>query len=131
MANVADYMNIIKKISLGNWILIAMVSGLVVGLVLNQFVDNHFIKNVILMDNVFYLGGNIFVRLLKMLVVPLVFFSIVVGISSIADIRKIAWINVRTLLLYFMTLVIGISIAIVMASVLQPGVGMTLAGNAT
>ena len=131
MANVADYMNIIKKISLGNWILIAMVSGLVVGLVLNQFVDNHFIKDVILMDNVFYLGGNIFVRLLKMLVVPLVFFSIVVGISSIADIRKIAWINVRTFLLYFITLVIGISIAIVMASVLQPGVGMTLAGNAT
>ena len=131
MANVADYMNIIKKISLGNWILIAMVSGLVVGLVLNQFVDNHFIKDVILMDNVFYLGGNIFVRLLKMLVVPLVFFSIVVGISSIADIRKIAWINVRTLLLYFITLVIGISIAIIMGSVLQPGVGMTLAGNAT
>ena len=124
-------MNIIKKISLGNWILIAMVSGLVVGLVLNQFVDNHFIKDVILMDNVFYLGGNIFVRLLKMLVVPLVFFSIVVGISSIADIRKIAWINVRTLLLYFITLVIGISIAIIMGSVLQPGVGMKLAGNAT
>ena len=124
-------MNTIRKISLGNWILIAMVLGLLVGLILNQFVDNHFIKDVILMDNVFYLGGNIFVRLLKMLVVPLVFFSIVVGISSIADIRKIAWINVRTFLLYFITLVIGISIAIVMASVLQPGVGMTLAGNAT
>jgi len=124
-------MNTIRKISLGNWILIAMVLGLLVGLILNQFVDNHFIKDVILMDNVFYLGGNIFVRLLKMLVVPLVFFSIVVGISSIADIRKIAWINVRTLLLYFITLVIGISIALVITSVFQPGIGMTLAGNAT
>ena len=68
---------------------------------------------------------------MKMLVVPLVFFSIVVGISSIADIRKIAWINVRTFLLYFITLVIGISIALMMASVFKPGIGMTLAGNAT
>ena len=56
MANATDYMNIIKKISLGNWILIAMVLGLLVGLILNQFIDNHFIKDVILMDNVFYLG---------------------------------------------------------------------------
>ena len=124
-------MNTIRKISLGNWILIAMVLGLLLGLILNQFIDNHFIKDVILMDNVFYLGGNIFVRLLKMLVVPLVFFSIVVGISSIADIRKIAWINVRTFLLYFITLVIGISIALMIASVFKPGIGMNLAANAT
>lgn len=124
-------MNRLKKISLGNWILIAMVSGLLVGLLLNQYCDNHFVKNVILMDNVFYLGGNIFIRLLKMLVVPLVFFSIVVGVSSISDIRKIAEINVRTLLLYLMTSLIGISIALFMGSVFKPGIGVSMVGNAT
>ena len=77
------------------------------------------------------LGGNIFIRLLKMLVVPLVFFSIVVGVSSISDIRKIAEINVRTLLLYLMTSLIGISIALFMGSVFKPGIGVSMVGNAT
>ena len=48
-----------------------------------------FIKDVILMENVFYLGGNLFIKLMKMLVVPLVFFSIIVGVASISDIKKI------------------------------------------
>ena len=79
----------LKKISLGNWILIGMVLGLITGLVLNFYVTNTFIKDIILMDNVFYLGGSLFIKLMKMLVVPLVFFSIVVGVASISDVRKI------------------------------------------
>ena len=51
-------LNRFKKISIGNWIFIGMFLGVIVGLFLNLFVDNHFIKDVILMDNVFYLGGN-------------------------------------------------------------------------
>ena len=77
----------LKKITLGNWILIGMILGLIVGLFLNLYVDNNFIKDFILMDNVFYLGGNIFIRLMKMLVVPLVFCSIVNAMSSISDFR--------------------------------------------
>ena len=58
-------LNRLKKISLGNWILIGMILGVIVGLFLNLFVENNF-EDVILMDNVFYLGGNIFIRLMKM-----------------------------------------------------------------
>ena len=46
-----------KRISLGNWILIGMVLGLIFGLILNFKVHDPFIKDVIFMDNVFYLGG--------------------------------------------------------------------------
>jgi len=81
-------MNPIKKISLGNWILIAMVLGLLVGVILNQHHDNPFI-NEILMDNVFYFGGELFIRLMKMLVVPLVFCSIVMSLASISDIGQL------------------------------------------
>ena len=78
-----------KKISLSNWILIGMILGLIVGLFLNFFVTDPFIKNIVLMDNIFYLGGTLFIKLMKMLVVPLVFCSIVVGAASISDIKKI------------------------------------------
>ena len=47
--------NYLRKISLGNWILIAMVLGILTGLFLNFHVEDPFIKNFILMDNVFYL----------------------------------------------------------------------------
>ena len=53
----------LKKISLGNWILIGMVLGVIVGLFLNLYVNNHFIKDIILMDNVFYLGGQYFYQI--------------------------------------------------------------------
>ena len=77
-----------KKISLGNWMLIGMLLGFLVGIILNFYVDNPFIKDTLLINNVFYLGGTGFIRLMKMLVVPLVFFSIVVGVASISDIKK-------------------------------------------
>ena len=60
-------LNRLKKISLGNWILIGMILGVIVGLFLNLFVENNFIEDVILMDNVFYLGGNIFIRLMNII----------------------------------------------------------------
>ncbi|MBR5504426.1 MAG: cation:dicarboxylase symporter family transporter, partial [Methanobrevibacter sp.] len=71
--------NKLKSISLSNWILIGMILGFIVGLILNFFVTDPFIKDIILVDNIFYLGGTGFIKLMKMLVVPLVFFSIVVG----------------------------------------------------
>ena len=70
-----------------------MVLGVFVGLFLNFFVSDPFIKKILLIDNVFYLGGNGFIRLMKMLVVPLVFFSIVVGVASISDVKKIGTIG--------------------------------------
>ncbi|MBR3214035.1 MAG: cation:dicarboxylase symporter family transporter [Methanosphaera sp.] len=66
-----------------------MILGFILGLILNFYVKNPFIKDIILINNVFYLGGNGFIKLMKMLVVPLVFFSIVVGTASISDISKI------------------------------------------
>lgn len=116
----------LKKISLGNWILIGMILGIIVGLFLNLYINNHFIKDIILMDNVFYLGGNIFIRLMKMLAVPLVFCSLVVGVSSISDIRKIFMIGGRTIILYLATSLIGIFIALIISTVFKPGTGINL-----
>ena len=118
----------IKKISLGNWMLIGMVLGFLVGLILNFYVTNPLIKDIILIDNVFYLGGTGFIKLMKMLVVPLVFFSIVVGVASISDIRKIGSIGGRTIGIYLITTALAVTIALIIASVIQPGVGLNMGG---
>ena len=118
----------LKSISLRNWMLIGMVLGFIVGIILNFYVQDPFIKNVVLIDNVFYLGGTVFIRLMKMLVVPLVFFSIVVGVASISDIKKIGAIGGRTILIYLITTALAVSIALFIAGMIKPGLGLNMAG---
>ena len=120
----------LKKLSLGNWILISMLLGLIVGLILNFWVSDPFIKDTLLVKNLFYLGGNLFIKLMKMLVVPLVFCSIVVGVTSISDIRKIGAIGGRAVVIYLITTAIAVTIALLIAGVLQPGAEMNMAGLA-
>ena len=120
----------IKQISLGNWMLIGMILGFLVGIILNFYVTNPFIKDILLIDNVFYLGGTGFIKLMKMLVVPLVFFSIVVGVASISDIRKIGSIGGRTIGIYLITTALAVTIALIIASIIKPGVGLNMVGLA-
>ena len=116
----------LKKISLGNWILIGMLLGLIVGLILNFYVTDPFIKDIVLMNNIFYLGGTGFIRLMKMLVVPLVFFSIVVGVASISDVRKIGKIGGTTILIYLSTTAVAVTIALMIGMLFKPGLGLHL-----
>ena len=120
----------LKGISLGNWILIGMVLGLIVGLIVNFYITDPFIKDIVLMNNVFYLGGNLFIKLMKMLVVPLVFFSIVVGVASISDIRTIGSIGGTTILIYLLTTAVAVTVALAIGIVVQPGGGLHMAGIA-
>lgn len=123
---VRKMLNKLKKISLGNWILIGMVLGLIFGLFLNFHVHNTFIKDIIFMDNVFYLGGNLFIKLMKMLVVPLVFCSIVVGVASISDIKTLGSIGGTTILVYLVTTAIAVTVALVIGMVIKPGLGLNM-----
>ena len=121
----------LKKISLGNWILIGMILGLITGLFLNFYVKNPFIKDIVLMNNVFYLGGNLFIKLMKMLVVPLVFFSIVVGVASISDVKTIGKIGGTTILIYLITTAIAVTVALYIGMAIKPGIGLNMGGMTT
>ena len=118
--------NKLKKISLGNWILIGMVFGLIFGLILNFWVHDPFIKDVVLMNNVFYLGGNLFIKLMKMLVVPLVFCSIVVGVASISDIKTLGSIGGTTIIIYLITTAIAVTVALTIGMLIKPGLGLNM-----
>lgn len=119
-------LNRLKSISLGNWILIGMILGLIFGLVLNFKVHDPFIKDVIFMNNIFYLGGNLFIRLMKMLVVPLVFCSIVVGVASISDIKTLGNIGGTTIVFYLITTAIAVTVALSIGILIKPGFGLNM-----
>ena len=121
-----EMFNYLRKISLGNWILIAMILGVLTGIFLNFYVENQFIKNFILMDNVFYLGGDLFIRLMKMLVVPLVFCSIVMSLASVTDIRKLGTVGARSIIFFMFTNILSIVIALVLGTIIKPGVGLNI-----
>lgn len=72
--------------------------------------------------------GDLFVRLISMVVVPLVFFTLVSGIIAMGDPQKLGSLGVKTLALYMVTTMAAISIGLVLAVLLQPGVGVDLSG---
>lgn len=65
--------------------------------------------------------GVIFMNLLKLIAVPLVLSSLIVGVASLADIKKLGRIGGKTLAIYIGTTAIAISIGLVLANVLEPG----------
>ena len=72
-------------------------------------------------EYIFNLGGDIFLNLLKLMVVPLVFFSLVSGISSLSDMRSLGSITIKTVGLYLFTTAIAVSMALLVGSIIQPG----------
>ena len=70
--------------------------------------------------------GTIFLNLLKMLIVPLIFSSLVVGVSSIAEPKKLGRVAGKTIAYYLVTTAIAIIIGLLIGNILQPGAGMNL-----
>lgn len=108
---------------LSNRILGAMALGLVVGIALNfTLVDNETFKSVML-DGVLATIGEIFVRFLSMLVVPLVFVSLITGVSALSDPKKLGRVGGKAVSLYLFTTGLAVTLALVAAVIVQPGLG--------
>jgi Na+/H+-dicarboxylate symporter len=65
--------------------------------------------------------GKAFIQLIKMIVMPLVFSSLLVGIASINSIKRLGQIGIRTLLFYIISTALAISIGLIIANIFQPG----------
>ena len=72
---------------------------------------------------VFNLGSAIFINLLKLLIVPLVFFSLVSGISSLTSMQSLGNITFKTIALYLSTTAIAVSLSLIVGSIFKPGSG--------
>ena len=107
-----------KRLSLTTWIFIALALGVVAGLALQGTPDiaTTYIKPL----------GTIFLNLIKMIVVPLVIFSMVAGVISLSDIKRVGAIGGKTIAYYLCTTACAIVIGLVIANVLNVGAGYTL-----
>lgn len=102
-------------------IVIALILGIAIGSILNMFAQSSFVVNV---DKyVFNVIGQIFLNLIFMLVVPVVFVSIVLGVVGVGDPKLLGGIGLKTISFFLTTTAIAIIIGITLALVLQPGEG--------
>lgn len=118
-----------KKFSLTTRIMFSLILGAVVGSIL-YFLPSSSIKNDILINGVFYVVGQGFIRMMQMLVVPLVFVSIVCGSMAIGDTKTLGKVGVRSLIFYLCTTAIAVVVAISVANLINPGVGVKMASIA-
>ena len=104
-----------------------MSAGIIVGLLFNALGGSDPDESVLItwiVENIFDVIGKIFVVSLKLLVVPLVFFSLVCGSASMGEDIKMGQVAIKTILLYLLTTAIAVSIALLVANIVDPGVGI-------
>ncbi len=100
------------RLKIHNQILIAIVLGVVVGLLLGSKAAH--IK----------IAGDMFIRLLKMIIIPLILASMVAGIVSIGNVRKLGAIGLRTLIYYAVTTILAVVVGLVLVNLIRPGTGI-------
>jgi Na+/H+-dicarboxylate symporter len=104
-----------RRLSLGVKILIFMVVGVTVGIVAGE-------RAMIVQPL-----GDLFIRLLMMSVIPLVFFNLLAGITSLTDVSALGRLGGKIILYYMVTTTIALTLGLVVMHLLEPGVGMQLA----
>lgn len=120
-----------KKMGLTTKIFIGLIGGLLLGVILNLFVPHSSFRDAVLVDGIFYVIGNGFIRLMKMLVVPLVFCSLVCGSSAIGDTKSLGKVGGKTIVFYLLTTALAVTVAISVATVIRPGVGLDMSSIET
>ena len=115
-----------KKISLTSMIFIALIAGAITGMVLHYLVPDSSVKNDVIVEGVLYVLGQGFIRLMKMLVVPLVFCSLVCGSMAIGDTKKLGNVGGKTLAFYLVTTAVAVAVALGIGTLLRPGIGLDM-----
>jgi len=102
------------KLKVHTQILIAIVLGVVVGILLGEKTAH--IKIV----------GDMFIRLLKAIIIPLILASMVAGIVSLGDVRKLGRIGLRTFIYYTATTTLAVGVGLILVNLMKPGVGVDI-----
>jgi len=108
----------VKKMRLTTKILIGLAAGIVVGLLMQGAPDaaNSYIKPF----------GTLFIRMIRMVIVPLVLSSLVVGAASTGDVRKLGRIGGKTVVYYLFTTAVAVTIGLILGNLVHPGAGLSI-----
>ncbi|MEN7537578.1 dicarboxylate/amino acid:cation symporter [Aurantiacibacter flavus] len=99
-------------------VLFAMVCGVIVGSLMGESAES--LKWI----------GDLFIRAIKMLVIPLIFFSLVSGMTAVGDIGRLGSVGGKALLIFMTTALIAVSLGMGLATLFQPGVGLEISLSA-
>ncbi len=108
---------------LTTYILIALVAGIIVGFVLNKNFSQDSLPDI---TAPFSLLPDIFLRLVKMIVAPLVFFTLVVGVAKLGDLTAVGRIGGKTLLWFLAASLTSLMLGMVLVNLFKPGIEMNL-----
>ncbi len=112
-----------SKMGLTKKIFIALIIGILVGVAFNLtgLVNQKF--GDIIVNDVFGTIGSMFITAIKMMMVPVVLFSLIVGAASMGDISKLGRIGLKTIIFYLITTALAITLALCFGLLIKPGVG--------
>ena len=113
-------MAVLKKLGLSGWIVIGLIAGVLVGVVAPDFAKQ--LKPL----------GDVFIRMIKMIVVPLIFSSLVMGIAGTGDFKKLGRLGGKAILWFEIATTLALFVGLFVVNVFEPGVGvnLTATGNA-
>ncbi|HUV30702.1 MAG TPA: dicarboxylate/amino acid:cation symporter [Acidobacteriota bacterium] len=100
----------------GNLILLGMIAGTIIGAVGGYFLGDFFIGISVI--------GTVFLNALKMVIVPLIVASMIVGVTSLGDVRKLGRTAGKTLLFYLVTTGFSVFVGLVLVNIISPGSGV-------
>lgn len=120
-----------RKIGLSTQIFIALIGGAVLGVLIHYFMPEGYLRDTVIINGILYVIGQGFIRLMQMLVVPLVFCSLVCGSMAIGDTKTLGKVGIKTVIFYIFTTAVAVCVALTVASVIDPGVGVNLANVET
>lgn len=115
-----------KSMGLSTKIFVALLVGALLGVGIHYFLPEGYVRDTIIIEGVFYVVEQGFIRLMQMLVVPLVFCSLVCGSMAIGDTKTLGKVGVKTVLFYLFTTALAVSIALSVAYLIRPGIGLDM-----
>lgn len=103
------------KLSLSAKIILGIILGFLAGLIFG--------------DSISFVGplGDLFIKLLKMIIVPLIIASVIMGVADIGDVRRLGRLGGKTVLYYLSTTALAVILGIILVNIIQPGIGANLA----
>jgi len=102
------------KLKVHTQIFMAIILGVLVGLVLGEKTSH------------LKLAGDMFIRLLRMIIIPLILASMVAGIVSLGDIRRLGRIGLKTLIYYMASTILAVAVGLVLVNLMRPGTGVAI-----
>lgn len=112
-----------KGSRLTTYIIIALFAGIILGFVLNENVAADQMEKTV---EPFSLLPEVFLRLIKMIVAPLVFFTLVVGVAKLGDLKSVGRIGAKTLLWFITASLVSLVLGMILVNLFKPGIAMKL-----